>query len=708
MALEILSHLIGRNRLSFFIFFSALLLAGFILPCAASAAWTGEYWNIPIGGPQPIPSGAADFARSDETIDFDWGMASPDPSININGFAARWTQTLDLSAGLYHVRVEADDGVRVYLDNVAIIDHWVDQSPTEYNTVLNIAAGEHEWRAEYYEDGGGAVMRFSLTDMSPVLQSASPTKGATGVGLDGNLVLTFASSVNAGAGSADDIVLYDGAYQVVESFNVSNAARVHVSGIVVTIDPTSALAELTDYHVRIQSDALYSVAEGGPYTEMDNFIFWNFRTGDFTAPTTSDDYGAKDGVWQNANQTITLSPADPSGSGLAWTRYCTDDGGAACSPAAGTTLSAPYQVAITGEGTTYLRYASRDSDNNTQATVTRVVRIDKTAPTVSAGSDKIGGALFSQTASASDAISGLNASSYHWTKVSGLGTVAFSAVDALTTSIDADQTGTYVLGFSATDHAGNTASDTFTFTKTGAIALPAKAFLPPQAPAGGFGIKINRGAATARERNVALSFSTGADTAKMAVSRTSDFRGASIEAFSPTKAWDLCAKDAACAEGSYSVFVKFYTVWGQASAPVTASIELVADRGKGENQNAALAEGALVKTKDSPDIYIVKYAGDKRFKRLILSPSVFEHYGHLKWENVRVVEPSILDSFATSSLVRVAGDDKVYMLYPAGDAGKKRWIQDGAALARLSLDPESIYEINAFDRDSYETGEILS
>jgi len=94
---------------------------------------------------------------------------------------------------------------------------------------------------------------------------------------------------------------------------------------------------------------------------------------DTTAPTTSDDYGTKDGVWQNTDQTITLTPADVT-SGIASTNYCTDTTDA-CIPSIGYTTP----VIIGTDGTTYFRYASTDNAGNVQITVTRKVMIDRNA-----------------------------------------------------------------------------------------------------------------------------------------------------------------------------------------------------------------------------------------------------------------------------------------------------------------------------------------
>ena len=55
----------------------------------------------------------------------------------------------------------ADDGVRLYVDGVQVIDRWIDQGPTTYRTTLPLDGGPHAIVMEYYENGGGAVARLS-------------------------------------------------------------------------------------------------------------------------------------------------------------------------------------------------------------------------------------------------------------------------------------------------------------------------------------------------------------------------------------------------------------------------------------------------------------------------------------------------------------------------------------------------------------------
>lgn len=117
-----------------------------------------------------------------------------------------------------------------------------------------------------------------------------------------------------------------------------------------------------------------------------------------------------------------------------------------------------------------------------------------------------------------------------------------------------------------------------------------------------------------------------------------------------------------------------------------------------------IPEGGLIRAAGDIDVYIVKYVGVKKFKRLILSPSVFNSYQHLKWSDIKDVDRSVVDSFTTSDLVRAVGDPKVYKLYPSGDTGEKRWVKTAEVFAMLGFDWDAIYEINQVDRDSYKTG----
>lgn len=170
-----------------------------------------------------------------------------------------------------------------------------------------------------------------------------------------------------------------------------------------------------------------------------------------------------------------------------------------------------------------------------------------------------------------------------------------------------------------------------------------------------------------------------ASIVQFAFSSTPDFSGAS---------WTALAD---MAEYLKTVVGKTYLIFRTARGAVS---EMVAYEGL--DAASAAAEGDLVRTALSPDVYIVKYVNGRRFRRLVLNPSVFESYGHLSWSNIKLVSQTEMDTFTLSELARAAGDPTVYRLIPAGDTGARRALGTGEA-----YDPDSVYEINAADLASY-------
>lgn len=136
-------------------------------------------------------------------------------------------------------------------------------------------------------------------------------------------------------------------------------------------------------------------------------------------------------------------------------------------------------------------------------------------------------------------------------------------------------------------------------------------------------------------------------------------------------------------------------------APLAASAAVV--DGSLISSNAKNSDGTP--TLASLDTYIVKIVGNKKFKRLIVNPQIFNSYQHLKWSDIQEVDQSVLDSYTTSSLARVDGDSKVYALTPLDDTGAKSWINLSAAqfLGEPQSDPDSIYTINSTDAATFST-----
>jgi hypothetical protein len=123
-------------------------------PPPPSAYWQAEYFS------NPNLSGTPVVVRSDETINFSWGLGAPAPNVPVDGFSARWTRIITIpNAGAYQFFATADDGVRIWVNNSLIMDEWHGATNQTYIAQTSLAAGNHTVRVEYYEDWGEARIR---------------------------------------------------------------------------------------------------------------------------------------------------------------------------------------------------------------------------------------------------------------------------------------------------------------------------------------------------------------------------------------------------------------------------------------------------------------------------------------------------------------------------------------------------------------------
>ncbi|MBR0565479.1 putative baseplate assembly protein [Azoarcus sp. L1K30] len=103
------------------------------------------------------------LARTDATVDFNWGAGKPDPAMPADHFSVRWSGWVKPpTTGAYTFHLTADDGVRLWVDGELIVDFWADQSPTERIGRAELTAGhKHDIRLEYYENGGSASVSLA-------------------------------------------------------------------------------------------------------------------------------------------------------------------------------------------------------------------------------------------------------------------------------------------------------------------------------------------------------------------------------------------------------------------------------------------------------------------------------------------------------------------------------------------------------------------
>lgn len=147
-----------------------LCIPGSVSRPPAFPQWKGEYFN------NMNLAGAASVVRNDKAIDFNWGVGWPDSRISADRFSVRWSRTLYFNAGTFRFTARADDGIRVFVDNVMIIDEWHAASSATHVTDVTLATGNHALRVEYYEDTGNAsaYVTWARVDGAP---GPTPTPG---------------------------------------------------------------------------------------------------------------------------------------------------------------------------------------------------------------------------------------------------------------------------------------------------------------------------------------------------------------------------------------------------------------------------------------------------------------------------------------------------------------------------------------------------
>lgn len=115
--------------------------------------WKGEYWaNRQL-------SGTPALTRNDRSIDFDWGNTAPAVGLPADEFSVRWTRTVPLDAGRYRFSATADDGVRVYVGGVLVIDEWHESDATRTYQADVTVTGATLVVVEYYDLGLRATVK---------------------------------------------------------------------------------------------------------------------------------------------------------------------------------------------------------------------------------------------------------------------------------------------------------------------------------------------------------------------------------------------------------------------------------------------------------------------------------------------------------------------------------------------------------------------
>lgn len=117
----------------------------------------GEYFNNKELSGSPVAT------KVDKRIGFEWTTGSGVPGVNKNDFSVRWTGELrPEETAEYTFIVSGDDGFRLLIDNIHVIDEYKAGSLRERTYKKTLTAGQkYAIKLEYFQAGGGAAIDFA-------------------------------------------------------------------------------------------------------------------------------------------------------------------------------------------------------------------------------------------------------------------------------------------------------------------------------------------------------------------------------------------------------------------------------------------------------------------------------------------------------------------------------------------------------------------
>ncbi len=142
---------------------SVCLLPAQTLAATAETSLAIDYFNNQSLSGARVTTAATQSAGN--VVDLNWGTdTAPAAGMPAQHWSARLAGTVNIdpgTAGVYNVTLGADDGAQLWIDGALISSLWYDHAYTETNAVVGLNPGAHAIKIEYYQNTGGARLKFS-------------------------------------------------------------------------------------------------------------------------------------------------------------------------------------------------------------------------------------------------------------------------------------------------------------------------------------------------------------------------------------------------------------------------------------------------------------------------------------------------------------------------------------------------------------------
>jgi beta-glucosidase len=152
------------------------------------------------------------LVRFDDKIDFSWGWAAPCPEVSRGDYSVRWTgQVLPPVSGEYRIGVSSTEGgVRFYLDEKLLIDHWGDPYDENFeasflkvseSVKIKMQAGDlRDIRVEFHKKANRNSIRLEWE----IPGKTDPVAAAVKIASESDMAIVFAGLSNLYEGGTQD------------------------------------------------------------------------------------------------------------------------------------------------------------------------------------------------------------------------------------------------------------------------------------------------------------------------------------------------------------------------------------------------------------------------------------------------------------------------------------------------------------------------
>ena len=293
---------------------------------------TGYYVNIAASAFDDSSSNSYAGISDATTLNFTTAdvdaptLSSSSPAAGATGIAVdanivlTFSEAVDAESGNITIKKSSDDST---VETIAVTNSKISGSGSTQITInpsttldgstsyyINIAStGFDDSSSNSYAGITDATtLNFTTADIGdPTLSSSSPADGATGVGVNDNIVLTFSEAVDRESGNIT--IKKSSDESTVETIAVTNSKVTGTGSTEITINPDTPIDSLTGYYVNIATTG-FDDSSGNSYAGITDATTLNFTTADVDAPSvTFSPANSATGFAADSNITITFDEA---------------------------------------------------------------------------------------------------------------------------------------------------------------------------------------------------------------------------------------------------------------------------------------------------------------------------------------------------------------------------------------------------------------